>query len=244
MNLVIDIGNTRAKVGVFRNGALQHREILENWKIDDFIALATNHTVQNVILSTVAAAVADSLREVLASRFFFMELNAATPLPIENHYRTPDTLGKDRLAAVVGAYALFPGQSCLVVDAGTCITYDLLSSEGAYLGGNIAPGMAMRLKAMHTFTARLPLVEQGPLENWVGDSTESALRNGGQLGALLEAEGYLAYCRSRFGPLQAIFTGGDADFFVKNLKSEIFVNHNLVLIGLDQILNYNVKRLE
>ena len=244
MNLVIDIGNTRVKAGVFRNGELQYRETRENWGIDDLLALATNHNVENVILSTVAAAVAVQLGKVLASHFFFLELNAATPLPIANHYRTPDTLGKDRLAAVVGAYSLFPGQACLVVDAGTCITYDLLSSEGAYLGGNIAPGIAMRLKAMHAFTARLPLVEQGPMGNWVGDSTETALRNGGQLGALLEAEGYLSYCRSRFGALRAIFTGGDADFFVKNLKSEIFVNHNLVLIGLDQILNYNVKRLE
>ncbi|MCO6475756.1 MAG: type III pantothenate kinase [Phaeodactylibacter sp.] len=244
MNLVIDIGNTLAKAGVFKNGALQYRESRKNWEIDDLMALATNHGVQNVILSTVAGAVTDSFREALASRFFFIELNAATPLPIENRYRTPETLGKDRLAAVAGAYALFPGQACLVADAGTCITYDLLSSEGAYLGGNIAPGIAMRLKAMHAFTARLPLVEAGAFEEWVGDSTETALRNGAQVGALLEAEGYIRYCRSRFGALRAIFTGGDADFFAKNLKSEIFVNHNLVLIGLDQILNYNVKRLE
>lgn len=244
INLVIDIGNTRAKAGVFRNGELQYREAREKWEIDDFMALATNHNVQNVILSTVAGAVSGLLQETLSSRFFFLELNAATPLPIANHYRTPETLGKDRLAAVAGAYALFPGQPCLVVDAGTCITYDLLSSEGVYLGGNIAPGIAMRLKAMHTFTARLPLVETGPLDNWVGDSTETALRNGAQLGVLLEAEGYIRYGHSRFGALRAIFTGGDADFFAKSLKSEIFVNHNLVLIGLDQILNYNVKRLE
>ena len=244
MNLVIDIGNTRAKAGLFSHGKLAYREARENWEIDDLMALATNHEVKNVILSTVAGAVAGPIEEALASRFFFMELDAATPLPIKNRYRTPETLGKDRLAAVVGAYALFPGQACLVVDAGTCITYDLLNGEGVYLGGNISPGIGMRLKAMHAFTARLPLVAPGPLENWVGDSTETALRNGGQLGALLETEGYLSYCRSRFGALRAIFTGGDADFFVKNLKSEIFVNHNLVLIGLDQILNYNVKRLE
>lgn len=244
MNLVIDIGNTRTKAGLFRNGKLEYREARENREIGDLLALATNHKAENVILSTVADAVATPLREALASRFFFMELSAATPLPIKNLYRTPETLGKDRLAAVVGAYALYPGQACLVVDAGTCITYDLLSSGGDYLGGNISPGIAMRLKAMHTFTARLPLVAPGPLEEWIGDSTEAALRNGGQLGALLEAEGYLRYCRSRFGAIHGIFTGGDADFFAKNLKSEIFVNHNLVLIGLDQILNYNVKRLE
>ncbi|MCB9294938.1 MAG: type III pantothenate kinase [Lewinellaceae bacterium] len=244
MNLAIDIGNTRLKAGVFSDGVLQYRKTWETWKIDDLVALATNHNVKNIILSTVAGAVAEPLRAHFPSRFFFMELDATTPLPVKNQYRTPETLGKDRLAAVAGAFALFPGEACLVADAGTCITYDLLSAGGVYLGGNISPGIAMRLRAMHEFTARLPLVAAGPLENWVGDSTETALRNGGQVGALLEAEGYIRYCRSRFGALRAIFTGGDADFFVKNLKSEIFVNHNLVLIGLDQILNYNVKRLE
>ncbi|MCB0577681.1 MAG: type III pantothenate kinase [Phaeodactylibacter sp.] len=244
MNLAIDIGNTRLKAGVFSDGVLQYRKTWETWKIDDLVALATNHNVKNIILSTVVGAVAEPLRAHFSSRFFFMELDATTPLPVKNKYRTPETLGKDRLAAVAGAFALFPGEACLVADAGTCITYDLLSAGGAYLGGNISPGIAMRLRAMHEFTARLPLVAPGPLENWVGDSTETALRNGGQVGALLEAEGYIRYCRSRFGALRAIFTGGDADFFVKNLKSEIFVNHNLVLIGLDQILNYNVKRLE
>ncbi len=244
MNLVIDIGNTRMKAGVFRNGELVYREAREKWETGDFLALATNHNARNVILSTVAGVVEAPLREALEGRFFFLELNAATPLPIKNLYRTPETLGKDRLAAVVGAFALFPGQACLAVDAGTCITYDLLSADGAYLGGNISPGIKMRLKAMHVFTARLPLAEPGPMEDWAGRSTEEALRNGGQLGALLEAEGYLRYCRSRFGSVRGIFTGGDADFFAKNLKSKIFVNHNLVLIGLDQILNYNVKRLE
>ena len=244
MNLVIDIGNTLAKVGVFKDGELQYREAREKWEIDELMALGTNHNVQNVILSTVAGALAGPLREALDNRFVFMELNAATPLPIANRYRTPETLGKDRLAAVVGAFVLFPRQACLVVDAGTCITYDVLNPEGEYLGGNISPGIGMRLRAMHQFTARLPLVQPGPVEEWVGNSTETALRNGAQVGALLEAEGFLQYCRSRFRGLKAIFTGGDADFFAKRLKSEIFVNHNLVLIGLDQILNYNVKRLE
>ncbi len=153
-------------------------------------------------------------------------------------------MGKDRLAAVAGAYARFPGQTCLVVDAGTCITYDWLNAEAAYLGGNIAPGIRMRLQAMHAFTDRLPAVEMRTEPNQIGQSTAAALRNGAQWGAVLEIDGYRAWSEAQFGPTKLVLTGGDADFLANKLKSEIFVNHHLVLIGLNQILEYNVKRLE
>ena len=244
VNLTVDIGNTRTKFGVFKDGDLMYQETRENGGLEYLSEIATNHNAKNIILSSVADWPGMSVRKALEERFFYLELDATTPLPIQNLYETPETLGKDRLAAVVGASALFPDENCLVVDAGTCITYDLLRADGVYMGGNISPGIAMRLRAMHTFTARLPLAPPGPIESWVGASTETALRNGAQLGALLEAEGYIDYFRTYFGTLKALFTGGDADFFVKNMKSEIFVNHNLVLQGLNQILNYNVERLE
>lgn len=245
VNLAIDIGNTRAKFGVFKDGALLYQETRKAADPEYLLELATNQKARNVILSNVAGSVEEAVRSTLKQRFFYLELDAHTPLPIHNLYETPETLGKDRLAAVAGAYGLFPGENCLVVDAGTCITYDVLRADGSYLGGNIAPGLAMRLRAMHTFTARLPLVAPGPMEEgWVGRSTETALRYGAQAGVVLEAEGFIRHFRAVFGSLKVLFTGGDADFFAKNMKSEIFVNHNLVLQGLDQILNYNVKRLE
>jgi len=172
--------------------------------------------------------------------FFCLLLSETTPLPFQNLYRTPQTLGKDRLAVVAGSQALFPGQTCLVVDAGTCITYEILTAEGAYTGGNIAPGLRMRLQAMHTFTAKLPLTEPGETEIRIGYDTRSALMNGAQEGILFEIEGYANYCREQFGAVQVLLTGGDADFLSKKLKSEIFVDQNLVLRGLDQILSYNV----
>jgi type III pantothenate kinase len=146
------------------------------------------------------------------------------------------------LAAVVGAYRFFPNQNCLVIDAGTCITYDLLTAEKEYLGGNIAPGIGLRMRAMHEFTAKLPLIERGEQDEIWGISTETALRNGGQYGAAYEMQGFIDACEAKFGRMQVVLTGGDADFFGKALKTKIFVHPNLVLWGLLEILNYNGVR--
>lgn len=243
MNLAIDIGNTRTKAAVFNGGALASYGEWPNGSIPDFFEYATNQAVQNIILSNVAATMHPGVQEQLRQHFRFFELHPATPIPINNQYETPETLGKDRLAAVVGAYGLFPGQHCLVVDAGTCITYDWLTADGAYLGGNIAPGLSMRLKAMNHFTARLPKVDRGAAVQTIGRTTEEAMRNGAQEGILLEIEGYRQWSSANLGRIKVLLTGGDADFLANKFKSEIFVNHHLVLVGLNKILEYNVKRL-
>jgi type III pantothenate kinase len=245
VNLTIDIGNTRAKTGVFKDGRLLRAEVWETWSFSDFLDYAANHSVQNVILSTVAHAFSAEEAQEIASQYRYMELKATTLLPIENHYRSPNTLGKDRIAAVVGAHYLYGGSACLVVDAGTCITYDFLNAKGGYVGGNIAPGLRMRLRAMHEFTARLPLATPAETKtDWIGDDTLTALQNGAQTGISLELEGYMRWGSERFGQLKAVLTGGDANFLAKNMKSKIFVHHHLVLVGLNQILDYNAKRLE
>lgn len=241
MNLTIDIGNTRIKLGLFEKEQLREKFVWETWRLEEIVALTTNQNVKNVILSNVGKNVPSEIESFLRGNFFYTELSTQTPLPIQNAYKTPETLGKDRLAAVVGAFDMFPDQNCLAIDAGTCITLDVLRAGGVFLGGNITPGVEMRLKAMHHFTAKLPLVSMGNTENFIGYSTESAMRNGAQRGAILEIEGFIRQCRSELGEINVILTGGDADFFVKNLKSQIFVNPNLVLQGLNKILNYNVK---
>jgi len=180
--------------------------------------------------------------DFLKSQASFLELTTGTPLPIRLKYTTPETLGKDRVAAAVGAFHLFPKENCLVVDAGTCLTLDVVSAEGEFLGGNISPGIEMRLKAMHHFTAKLPLVEKvETLGDWLGDSTKNAMLNGAELGALLEVEGFIGWCQVKFPSLRVVLTGGDADFFVKHTKTKIFAHQNLVLIGLNQILQHNAK---
>lgn len=243
MNLTIDIGNTRAKTGLFAGPDLLERRVWENENLPEIISYATNHQVQNVILSTVGKPIDPTLEAELSQRFFYLQLTHQTLLPIRNAYSTPETLGKDRLAAVIGAWQLHPGEHCLVVDAGTCITYDLLRADGVYLGGNISPGLAMRFRAMHEFTARLPLVDRSEQIALVGTSTETALRIGGQMGMTLEIDGFIRLLRDQYGSLRVLMTGGDAEFFAKVSKSEIFVNSDLVLTGLNKILTYNAEQL-
>lgn len=234
MKLAIDIGNTRIKAAVFDGDRLAHKFFPEDVRPDTFEQHLYNHPVDSIIYSTVGPVIPEwPGRQVL-------ELTHQTPLPIVNRYHTPETLGKDRLAAAVGAWALFPGHTCLVVDAGTCITTDVVSAAGEFLGGNIAPGIDMRLRAMHHFTARLPETPRGDTESWIGASTRSAIQNGAQLGALLELEGYIRLARQHFGKLKVLVTGGDAEFFDKTLKRKIFAHPDLVLVGLNKILEYNV----
>jgi type III pantothenate kinase len=247
-NLAIDVGNTRTKIALFEGSSLVRREIWDSLELGPAQALAYNQNVKKVIFSSVAevpAAVAD----FFSSNFFCLHLSTQTPLPIEIQYQTPHTLGKDRIAAAVGAYFLFPGENCLVIDAGTCITMDVLDSSGVFRGGNISPGIEMRLRAMHHFTARLPLVKHNRdghdlYENALGNSTENAIRNGGELGALLEMEAFIQAMGGRYKDLKVVLTGGDTDFFGRNLKTKIFAHPNLVLIGLNQILQHNAKLSE
>lgn len=238
MILAIDIGNTRIKLALFKNEKLFQKVIWDSWSVAKIEEFAYNHLVKKIILSSVKT-VPEDILNFLTQNFDFLQLTAETPLPIYNKYQTPKTLGKDRLAAVVGAYRFFPKQNCLVIDAGTCITYDLLTAEKNYLGGNIAPGIGLRMRAMHEFTAKLPLIERGEQDQIWGISTETALRNGGQYGAAYEMQGFIDACEAEFGRMQVILTGGDADFFGKALKTKIFVRPNLVLWGLLEILNYN-----
>ncbi len=241
MNLIIDIGNTRTKLGIFGKGKLLRKAVFETgWGVNALKAFIADRPVESAAVSTVAG-LDKNIEHYLAGLKYYLKLTAATPLPLKNNYKSPETLGNDRLAAVAGAHFLFPGKACLAIDAGTCITYDFISAKGVYEGGNITPGINMRLKAMHTFTSGLPLVPLKKTNSSVGKDTRTSILTGALQGALLEMEGFIKHYEAAFGTLTAILTGGDADYFANKMKSEIFVNPNLVLIGLNQILNYNVQ---
>jgi len=241
LNLVIDIGNTRTKIGLFEGNILQEQANAPRYTLQEISDWGSKFKVQAIVLSSVTQPDPELLLG-LKKDFKVLELNHQTPLPFENAYETPQTLGKDRLAGVAGAQQLFPNQNCLVVDCGTCIKYDLILAEGRYLGGNIAPGAAMRLQAMHHFTARLPLATQHLPENPIGFSTETALQNGALRGAVLEIEGFARLFAQKIRPLQVLLSGGDADLFYPAISiPDIQMAPNLTLIGLNAILLFNLK---
>lgn len=238
-NLIVDQGNTRTKYGLFVEGQLVWTEVANQRQSGDILKIATNHRAENLIFSTVSSVVDSAEWASMQQHMRCLKLTATTPLPIENAYRTPETLGKDRLAAVIGASYLYPNQNCLVVDAGTCITSDVITADKVYRGGNISPGIRMRYQAMHTFTARLPLVEPQEWQELWGVDTTTALVNGGMLGASLEIEGLVQRLQADYPGIITILTGGDAEVLANRLKCKIFVHLNLVLCGLNEILTHN-----
>ncbi len=245
LNLVIDTGNSSSKIALFDHRQLiksRHYPHLQTTDLDEFV---DGYAVTRSIRSSVLPA-QPGVEEYLRTKFAHVAFHTGLTAGVTIHYRTPETLGPDRLAAVIGATALFPGRDVLVIDAGTCITYDLADARRHYYGGNISPGIKMRLAAMHTFTGKLPLisVDENTGEKW-GADTRSAMLLGAKTGALHEVSGFIAAARDRYPELLVVLCGGDVNFFETHLKSSIFAHAlktepDLVLIGLNEvILNTN-----
>lgn len=243
--LALDIGNTAVKAGCFDGAALremaggltaaQVRELLQRWQ------------PRHVIVASVAgdaALQAEELREWVAGEILTFD-PATTAIPLRNAYATPHTLGADRLAAAAGAAGLRPGQPTLVVDAGTALKMDLVTADGTYHGGSIGPGLGMRLRALHAFTGRLPLVELPAADATIpltGDSTTGSLLSGVVNGAVAEISGFIAQYQQLYPWLGVLLTGGDAAFLAARLPNRIFVVPELVLLGLNRILAYHVDK--
>ena len=243
LNLVIDIGNSRTKIALFNEHDLMFNVPVENFSADHARLLRNEHPqLDRAILSSVKP-YDEELKSFLKNNFsYFLELDDKTRLPIENLYETPETLGKDRLAAAVGANELFPDQNLLIIDAGTAVTYDLVSDKNQFLGGNISPGLEMRYKALNQFTGRLPLVGPSDYYQQIGRNTVEAIRAGVQNGLIFEMEQTIELFNRNYQNLQIIMTGGDSYFFDKKLKYSIFVHFNLTLIGLNRILEHNAEK--
>lgn len=233
MHLVIDSGNTRIKIGLFKDHELIHTEAVSVFMLSETLrSLSLKHGSMPAILSDVSGSLGD-----IAWDGELIRLGQDTRLPFKNLYRTPQTLGADRKALVSGAQFFFPNQTCLVIDAGTCVTYDVITASQEYQGGAISPGLQMRLKAMHTFTGKLPLVEMSDELPVAGLDTASCLRSGAFHGLTGEIEGFIASYTAAFGPMRILLTGGDAALLSKHLKTGIFVHEHLLLFGLHHILN-------
>jgi type III pantothenate kinase len=237
MNIAIDIGNSCIKAGYFDNNKLADKKLLPgpdvNWEenIPSGVSMViiSGSGEQNTKLETFL-----SEKEI-----FFHNHTQSSKIPIQIDYKTPDTLGLDRIAAAVGADSIFPEKTTLIIDAGTAITFDIVS-KSVFLGGNISPGLSLRYRSLHQYTARLPLLSIPEKGQLFGKSTAEAIENGVFNGMLYEIEGTIKSIEALYGNINIILTGGDSQFFVNKIKKSIFVEPNLVLIGLNTILSHNV----
>ena len=242
MNLCIDQGNSRTKVALFKeNSQLVKSLIYRSFHSTDVERLFNLYPINNSIISSVAniePAVVNALYKLSHTCVLF---DHHTPIPIKNCYDTPHTLGQDRLAAAVGANFLAPKQSLLIIDAGTAITYDVVSDKGEYLGGNIAPGIKMRLTALRQMTKKLPQVEVdvNQLFPLFGRNTNDAIAAGVVRGVVFEAKGYMRALQEQEQKVVTFITGGHAPYICNNIRQEVIEEKNLVLIGLNQILLFN-----
>lgn len=240
MNLCCDIGNTRIKLAVFdSSNNMVYYDVIDHDMEIELDRVYKRYTIDRVITSSTRGEKSTIEHRLIERSKDLVKMDHSLKMPFENSYDTAHTLGKDRMAVVAAAAVRYPEQNTLIVDAGTCVTYDFVDEKGVYHGGNIAPGLNTRLKAMHSFTTSLPKVEPVANKEIIGKSTKEALQNGAFHGLVFEINGYTQYLSTVFGQINVILTGGDAEFFGDVMKSKIFVHPYLVLEGLNEILKLN-----
>ena len=241
-NLVVDAGNSSVKMFLFDNGKIEHcikcRELAEI--LPSIESIVPTESIGHCIVSSVSIE-ADDISAILRPYFPVIVFSVSLKLPILIKYSTPETLGSDRVAAVVGAVVRYPHRNLLVIDSGTAITYDIVTDKGEYLGGNISPGLKTRFRALHNFTGKLPLLQEDKsLCGLFGTNTIEALTIGIQNGMLYEVEGTIREFNHRFNDLLVVFTGGDSFFFENRINFNNFAEPYLVALGLNEILEHNV----
>ncbi|MDE3742894.1 type III pantothenate kinase [Maribacter polysaccharolyticus] len=240
MNLIIDVGNSFVKLAVFEKGTLVYEDSVKLVGLVDkarYIYGAYPEIEWTMVSSVVVLEKTDLEALKVFSKVHV--LDHSTKTPFKNRYATPDTLGVDRIALAAAAFYHKPNKNVLVIDAGTCITYDLLTEEGEYLGGAISPGLQMRYNALHRQTSKLPLLTPGNPRGLMGNSTESSIHSGVINGVCAELDGIIDQYRTEFVDLTVILTGGDTQFLSKRLKNTIFALSNFLLTGLNNLLDYN-----
>jgi type III pantothenate kinase len=237
-NLVIDIGNTFTKIAFFEGDKLLKVEQYQQPNADGVSSLLSNYTISRVIISSVKKE-KEPWQATLEKEFKVVHFNSNITAGIINHYKTPGTLGTDRLAAVIGANCLYPGKNNMIISGGTCITYDYVDAGANYFGGSISPGLNMRYKAVNHYTAALPLLKADEsFDSAYGDDTQTAILSGVQNGIKYELEGFIANYTKAKKEFNIILSGGDSIFFDTLLKNSIFAPYiktepYLVLKGLN-----------
>lgn len=245
MNLCIDQGNSRTKIALFReDGSIAKNLMYKYLASSDVERLFSLYPITDSIVSSVVNIDPAVVNVLHRQSHRFILFDHTTPVPIQNCYNTPQTLGQDRMASAVGASALCPNQNLLIVDAGSAITYDFVSAENGYQGGNIAPGLKMRLTMLHRMTKKLPIVdvEENTLIPLFGKNTHEAIASGVIRGIIFEVKGYMRDLTEQGTPFVTFLTGGNAPYILGNLQGEVRHEPHLVLKGLNSILEYNKAR--
>lgn len=238
MNLVIDFGNTNIKCGVFDTDRLIQLEKFQLLsEVREFINQSIFYQVAVCSVSHDYKDIKNDIPELSGALF----LDYQTKGPLKVNYETPQTLGMDRLAAAIGAHVLFPDVPLMVIDIGTCITYDFVSNDGVYEGGIISPGVELRYKSMHDYTKKLPLLNELDSKSFLGKSTQQSMTSGVINGIAAEMKGHISQLLLNNADLKVIMTGGGSEIFESKIKSDIFVSLEIVLVGLNRVLEYNVE---
>lgn len=242
MNLIIDVGNTQVKLAVFEESKIVFDTYcLKNELKFEIENIKKNFLIEKAIISSVALISKNELLEIKKTLPRLIQLSHDTPVPFNNLYSTPKTLGVDRIAIAAGAVSVYPNNDVLIIDAGTCITYDFINSEGSFLGGSISPGVNMRYQSLNKFTDKLPLLKPSYPKSIIGKSTEESIHSGLVNGVLAEINSIINQYNQQYKKLTVVLTGGDTNFLAKRLKIGIFANPIFLLEGLNSILKYNNK---
>ncbi len=248
MNIVIDIGNSNLKLSLFKEDRIIESVTFNRTDVNKVLStlqrrIEKHKEINKAILSSVSGVDIQLENFLTKSMNLYINVNHETEIPIKILYKTPITLGVDRLAAVVGANNIFPDKNVLIFDAGTALTIDFINSNNEYVGGNISPGIMMRFKALNEYTEKLPLLKaEYKYKNLIAQTTKDAVLSGVQNGILFEIQGYIERFKKKYSNLKIIFTGGDAFFFELKIKKDIFAAPEIVMKGLNRILEYNAKK--
>ena len=243
MLLALDVGNSFIKCAVFERDRLVDKQVCENIDAINFFKLFLKKypKIENGIISSVGK-LDKNLIKYLNEHISIVEVSNETRFPFINNYETPKTLGVDRMVLVAGAVLLYPNKNKLVIDAGTCVTYDFVDKNNVYFGGSISPGLTLRYKSLNNYTENLPLLSCKNVNLLIGTSTQTAIHTGVVNGIIYEMDGFISNYLEKYEDLTIILTGGDAEFLAKSLKNTIFANSNFLLESLNQLYTYCKKK--
>ena len=240
MVLVIDVGNSFVKTAVYNDNSQINFQILDATTIFGELEklLQQFAKINTVVIASVGTLDFEDFKAKHPQILFFM-ISILSKFPFQNLYTTPATLGIDRMVLAAGAVFQFPKKNRLIIDAGTCVTYDFVDENNNYLGGAISPGIRLRYEALHQHTSKLPFLRKEIPESSIGNSTNKAIHSGVVNGIGFEIEGFVSDFKLNFKNFIIILTGGDADFLAKQLKKPIFANSNFLVESLNQLFQYN-----